>query len=133
MTLAEKLRFLADRTDDRKQFYIMYADKKILTDYEEFTESYDIQELEAIALSLKPRWEFTEDEKIILKNLPDEFEWIARDKYCDDLYAYTERPHKDKKNWYNTIGSTISVEAFNHLFKSIEWDDDKPCEFRKYL
>ena len=52
MTLAEKHRFLAHRVVDKKEFYIMYSEKKILTNYEEFIEDYDIRELEVIMMCL---------------------------------------------------------------------------------
>ena len=131
MTLAEKHRFLADRVEDKKEFYIMYSEKKILTDYEEFTEDYDIQELEGIALSLKPQWEFTEDEKAILRNADEKYQWIARD-LDGELYLHKSMPKKDGGDW-STNGGWVSFNAFKHLFQSIQSEDDEPCEFRKYL
>lgn len=136
MTLAEKLRFLADRVEDKKEFYIMYGENKILTDYEEFTESYDIQELEGITLSFKPQWEFTEDEKVILRNLPEQYKWIARDDdgwTMGELFIYAFKPMKFNGTWIFDKGSVTDLDSFKHLFQSIQWEDEEPCEFRKYL
>lgn len=136
MTLAEKHRFLADRVEDKKEFYIMYSEKKILTDYEEFTEDYDIQELEVIALSLKPQWEFTEDEKAILRNLPEQYNWIARDdddETMGELFVYALKPSKFNDTWIFDKGSVTDLNNFKHLFQSIQWSNDEPCEFRRYL
>ena len=82
----------------------------------------------------EPRWAFTDDEKVILRNLPEKYKWIARDKignltiYCD------KKPHKNDiyENWVNS-SDRYSAFLFNHLFQSIKWTDEEPCEFRKYL
>ena len=42
----------------------------------------------------EPQWAFTDDEKVILRNLPDEFKWIARDS-DDYLAIFTTKPRKD--------------------------------------
>ena len=50
--------------------------------------------IEYYVVKLKPQWGFTEDEKVILRNLPDEFRWIARDKSLNQLYVYTLKPNQ---------------------------------------
>ena len=88
----------------------------------------------------EPRWTFTDDEKVILRNLPEEFKWIARDSN-GQLCVYPEKPEKfdfswsyDLKNGNKHYDITIAyVELFKHLFQSIKWEDTEACEFRKYL
>lgn len=76
---------------------------------------------------------FTDDEKVILRNLPDEFKWIARDS-DDYLAIFTTKPRKDCEYsvWLGG-GDVLCLKGFNHIFQSIKWEDDEPCEFRKYL
>ena len=78
------------------------------------------------------KWEFTEDEKVILRNLPNEYHWIARDDVCDGLFAYTLKPTKFEHNWV-CMGNLVNLTGFRHLFQSIKWTDDEPFEFRRCL
>lgn len=79
----------------------------------------------------EPRWVFTDDEKVILRNLPEEWEWIVRNNE-GDLTIYSTKPKK-KADWYtDCISDYEYIHLFNHLFQSIKWQDE-PCEFRKYL
>ena len=142
MTLAEKLRFLADRAEDGKEFYwaniTMKFDSETMMlkkrngdwifSYIGVNDVIDYHDVE-----LKPRWEFTEDEKVILRNLPDEFRWIARDELDNRLYVYTLKPTKYKQSWVIVFGDGMSLSGFKHLFESIKWTDEEPCEFRRYL
>ena len=144
MTLAEKLRFLADRIEDGKEFrfvgqtYIRYFDEGgqqfVKTQNgKDFKQGIRLKTIRANELEFVPRWEFTEDEKVILRNLPDEFRWIARDESDNHLYVYTLNPIKHEQVWSCGWGSVISLTGFRHLFKSIQWSDEEPCEFRRYL
>ena len=135
MTLAKKLRFLADRMEDEKPFLIgggEYVFDKNTLYAGDYLGIVDINKLRFAELKLKPQWEFTEDEKVILRNLPDDFRWIARDEEKNRLYVYTSKPSKAHQQW-QYIGSSENLRIFNHLFQSIQWSDDEPCEFRKYL
>lgn len=81
-------------------------------------------------------WKFTEDEKVILRNLPKEYNWIARDNDEDILYIYTRKPEKEKGGYYwvcDEKDNLCHLKAFNHLFQTIQWDDAEPCEFRKFI
>ena len=64
----------------------------------------------------------TYDEKIILRNLPKEYKWIARDKN-GQIFLYTNRPVKSNF-WLNACESARLV--FPHLFQFIKWEDDEP-------
>ena len=142
MTLAEKFRFLADRLEDGKEFYLgdvalrfdSETSDMIMKNYDGvwFYSNIKVNTIDHHDVKLKPQWEFSEDEKVILRNLPDEYRWIARDDVCDGLFAYTLKPTKFEHNWV-CMGNLVNLTGFRHLFKLIKWSDDEPCEFRRYL
>lgn len=137
MTLAEKLRFLADRIDDGKEFYVTTYGKGVCKsewEYDDFFHNFYLSDLEYATLEPVPRWKFTEDEKAILRNLPYQYEWIARDKDRNELYAYTSEPIRaTNQHWAYENGGMVNLNIFRSIFQSIKWSDEEPCEFRKYL
>lgn len=87
-----------------------------------------------IRLSInEPKWTFSEDEKVILRNIQEEFRWIVRDRDCG-LNVYKVKPYKLDNCWgrKNLIDFEVFT-VFEHLFQSIKWEDEEPCEFRKYI
>ena len=73
--------------------------------------------------------QLTEDEKVILRNLPKEYKWIARDENgC--LYVYTSKPEKVITMWK---GSGLPMMPFSHLFQFIQWKDDEPYLIEELL
>ena len=68
--------------------------------------------------------QLTEDEKIILRNIPKQYEWIARDA-GDSLCVYTKRPIKQMSVW-STDGWMSPMALFHNLFQFIKWEDDEP-------
>lgn len=112
--------------------------EQMLAELKESVEKIN-KDLKAISEHLEskatPNWEFTEDEKVILRNLPYGYEWIARDK-DNALYAYNKKVKADIEfgQWgIGDLDNMRNMEAFNHLFTCIKWEDDEPCEFRKYI
>lgn len=79
----------------------------------------------------KEEVEFTDDEKAILRNLPEEYNWIARDSN-GSVFVYLNKPHKNKSSWYND-GDYICLEMYEHLFKQINFEDEEPVNFREVL
>lgn len=73
----------------------------------------------------------TEDEKVILRNLPGKYEWIARDEN-GVLYIYYDKPKKNSFTWAVAFGSRC-LNLFNHLFKMVQWDDDEPWKIEDLL
>ncbi len=128
MSVEDKLKFLAERAADGKEFY-MGNIRHSLNNGEcvllpsGIKSKVRINELVNLDLELVPQWKFTEDEKAILRNLPKEYKWIARDK-DGDVLVYDNEPTKRNTYW---------LRIFNHLFQSIQWSDKEPCEFRKYI
>lgn len=75
--------------------------------------------------------QLSDDEKVILRNLPKEYKWIVRDKY-NDIYLHNDRPKKYEDGW----GSCYTVEEldlFDHLFQFITWEDDEPYNIEELL
>lgn len=75
----------------------------------------------------------TEDEKVILRNIDKKYKWIARDSTIN-LMVYVMRPKKGDFEWH--AGSIFDYEVviiFNHLFKFIKWEDEKPYRIKDLL
>lgn len=82
---------------------------------------------------------FTEDEKAILRNLPEEYRWIARDK-DGMIYVYDILPTRlDSRFALKGIWRSLSV--FENIFKGVTWENSPICfrdpvlddEEREYL
>ena len=73
--------------------------------------------------------ELTDDEKIILNNLPSDFKYIARDKN-GDLYIYTGKPHKNEftsSYSLNILYDYLNLRVYKHIFNSITWENEPYC------
>lgn len=72
----------------------------------------------------KPK--LTEDEKAILRNLPKEYKYTARDEN-EELYIYCTKPEKNKvlEHWYGGCDYE-EFDLFKHLFQFIKWEDEEP-------
>ena len=140
MNTTEKLRFLADRAEDGKEFYIgnlmyKFSDRVLLKLFDDgYASIMSINTIINHTFKLKPQWSFTDDEKVILRNLPEEYKWIVRDEN-GEMTIYSTKPDKSNGFWLGSqaVYSFESFTAFKHIFKSIQWLDDEPCEFREYL
>ena len=73
------------------------------------------------------------DEKVILRNLPEEFKYIARDSNTD-IFIYKTKPTKKLSAWINTVTSSIApFDLYNHLFQFVKWEDDEPYSIEELL
>lgn len=74
--------------------------------------------------------EFTDNEKIVAKNINKEYKWMARDK-SGILCAFIHKPYKDHiVNRWNSEGPICEMAAFDWMFKSITWCDEDPTLIR---
>lgn len=73
----------------------------------------------------------TEDEKTILRNLPEKFKWIARDGN-GELYIYWNKPVRLPRAWLGE-GVFECLNLFNHLFKMVRLEDDEPWKIDDLL
>ena len=141
MNTAEKLRFLADRAEDGKEFMIegyyckyVFKENKIKMVDDKAHEIIINTNLLDKEFSLVPRHFLTDDEKVILRNLPEQYKWIVRDAYTDKLTVFEHLPSKyTEVSVWRFGGISYSLSPFKKLFQSIQWEDEEPCEFRKYL
>ena len=112
----------------------------------------EIERLEKRIANLKQarqeqKWQFTEDEKVILRNLPEDFKFIARDEN-GGLIVTGEKVVKNEQGFSGVwsfdptiqvsfpktmTASFASFDLYKHLFKCISWNDEIPCEFRKFV
>ena len=110
---------------------VILLDDRMLT-LDEQIKYHEKKLTELKAQKEKEKWQFTEDEKVILRNLPEDINWIAR---CEDvilLRVFTDEPIKIGRLWEDN-GYIYDMSEFAHLFQCIEWTDTEPCEFRKYI
>lgn len=97
------------RIDDLNEFDIM----KVYKDYT----------CKELLWERKEKPQLTEDEKVILRNLPKEYKWIARD-LSGMVYIYAQRPIKESCLWSGDFGGLML--PFDHLFQFIKWEDEEP-------
>lgn len=75
----------------------------------------------------------SEVEKIILENLEPKFKYIARDRN-GFLWIYSHCPKRvEEYGFWEIVSFSTSSKNFSfyqHLFKSIKWEDEKPYKFR---
>lgn len=81
--------------------------------------------------------EFSEDEKVIARNINKKYRWIARDS-DGGLCIYKEKPKKSGSIWNVRSGGLFdkieTFDGFSYMFKSIKWEDDEPtriCDIYK--
>ena len=89
------------------------ADLDIMKVYKDYT----LTELLWERKNTKP----TEDEKIILRSLPKDYKWIARN-LSGMVYIFIEKPEKGQAIWY---GCGRPMIPFYHLFQFIKWEDEE--------
>ena len=78
----------------------------------------------------KEKPKLTEDEKVILRNVPKHYKWIARDKNgC--LCVYASKPEKGITMWEDSSG--LPMIPFVHLFQFIQWEDEEPYSIEELL
>lgn len=82
-------------------------------------------------IKLPKKKEFTDDELCILRNIDKKCKWIARDK-DGALFNYSVIPSKCDNGW-NSGSYMTSLYAFNHLFNSIQWEDEEPVFIDDYV
>ena len=77
----------------------------------------------------KEKPQLTEDEKVILRNVPKYYKWIARDKNgC--LYVYASKPKKGIIMWES---DGFPMIPFEHLFQFIKWEDKESYSIEDLL
>lgn len=145
MNTAEKLKFLADRAEDGKEFYMrenhlqfINGELKIIHYNQYFNSNLSLELISKHNFYLPPQWSFTEDEKVILRNVKTKYKYLVRDS-DGTLVVYTGIPRKEEDKNETEYGEWVYggdyefMDKFSHIFQSIQWSDDEPCEFRRYI
>ena len=73
--------------------------------------------------------QLTEDEKVILRNLPEKYKWIARDEN-GLIFLYAKKPSKCEYSWG---GCKYMLLPLEHLFQFIQWEDNEPYSIKELL
>lgn len=82
-------------------------------------------------IKLPKKKEFTDDELCILRNVDKWYKWIARSR-GNVIMLHNDKPYKDHNIW-NSINCEAEINVFNHLFKSIKWEDEEPVFIDDYV
>lgn len=102
--------------DDLTYDHMVLHDLDVMKVYKDYT----CQEL---LWERKEKPKLTGAEKVILRNIDEEFKYIARDNN-GLLYIYKNKPDKTYDLcWGNGRGTCF---GFKHLFKFINWTDEEP-------
>lgn len=89
-------------------------------------------------VKLPKKKEFTDDELCILRNVDKGYKWIARDE-DGELCLFNSKPNKliteNYKTWENPFNTSNYklIEIFNHIFNSIQWEDEEPVFIDDYV
>ncbi len=75
----------------------------------------------------------TEDERVVLRNVPKKYKWIARDK-IGYLFVHEAKPEKHLfgEDWVNSFDCD-GICIFDHLFQFIKWTDKEPYNIEELL
>lgn len=82
-------------------------------------------------IKLPKKKEFTDDELAIMRSLPKEYEWMARDD-DGELYIFDKKPKNINGIWENNERLN-HFYFFEHLFKSITSEDEEPVFIDDYV
>ena len=98
------------------------ADLDIMKVYQDYT-------CKKLLWERKEKPKLTEDEKIILKNIPKKYKYIARDK-SGLIFLCSKKPSKCDYSW---IGYNDIAFPYDHLFQFIKWEDEEPYSIENLL
>lgn len=88
-------------------------------------------ELDWLQQEHKEPIKLSDAERVVLENVDKVYKWIVRDDN-GQLKIYTQKPKKDIVNWLWNIEFT-KLNAFNHLFQFIKWEDTEPYNIEELL
>lgn len=66
-----------------------------------------------------------EIERLILKEVPKEYKYIARDDNSN-LFFFRKKPYKSSYCWLSCESHYKSITILKHLFNFIKWEDKEP-------
>ena len=104
-------------------------------DYDYELDGYCINDLRHIKniIKLPKRKEFTDDELAIMRSLPKEYKWMARDKVTYIVHTFVNKPKKSEYKTWESEGYCCFLSVFSHVFNSIQWEDEEPVFIDDYV
>ena len=73
---------------------------------------------------------FTEVDQFILKQIPNEYAWIARNEN-EELWVFEKKPRKGGDYYLADYGTAfVRLIPFEHIFKGVTFEAG-PVQFRK--
>ena len=83
---------------------------------------------------LPKKKQFSQDELCILRNIDKEYKWIARDEGDGGICIFIEKPLRKKHIWdLERSSHYMFFSCYNHLFNSIQWEDEEPVYIDDYV
>lgn len=95
-------------------------------------------QLDIIAVYRNPLWEreeltITSAEKVLLENISEEYNYIARDS-ATYLILFESKPIKKEKEWIRQPDTYFTnFFAYMHLFPMVKWEDEEPWLIKDLL
>lgn len=83
-------------------------------------------------IKLQKKKQFTNDELAIMRSFPSRFDWITRDK-SGSVYIFEKKPSKNEYGCWGNGDNYCILVIFNHLFQSIQWEDEEPIYIPDYV
>lgn len=83
-------------------------------------------------IKLPKKKEFTDDELGIMRSLLKKYEWVARDN-DGELYIFRSYKPKKENGYWDNKGLFRKLALFNHIFNSIQWEDEEPVFIDDYV
>lgn len=104
---------------------------------------YDIVKIYEDYTCQKVLWQRKEillssDEKALLRCLPKEIKWIARDEE-GELWCFETKPFKASSDYADywdykpNTSEAYELNVFKHLFQFVKWEDDEPTSIEELL
>ena len=107
---------------------VVYSD---ISTYKSCVELNDLVGGEIIKLPKKK--EFKDDELAIMRSLPKNYKWIARDLGIDCAVVFKCKPTKNEYGNWLSEGDFCILSIFNHLFQNITTEDEEPVYIDDYV
>lgn len=117
-----------EKWEDFIKQYSFKDTKGIYTNYSELVPIFRVKQM--MDHYLKKDIMISDDEYFVLKNINDDYKYIARDQ-SRDLYIYSIKPNKGSKVWSATICKNIAF--FASLFQFIKWEDEEPYSIKELI
>ena len=126
--------------DDSKIYYKYRVYNNRIQHFDEVLKIWDYSTLTVNALvtseiiKLPKKKEFTDDELCILRNIDKEYKWIARDEEDGGICVFIEKPLRKNHIWdLKRSSHYMFFSCYNHLFNSIQWEDEEPVYIDDYV